>query len=110
MSLTYMKDELLSFKLLRNEVHLFMKFTIKKTFLLAKVDEKAKVNLYTLLDVETFDKVIVIGTKDTDVVEKDTVQAEISFSLTNEKLILSTGETRYVDVAQKFVTSIGKVK
>lgn len=88
----------------------FMRFTVKKTFLLVKVDKKEKVNIYTLLDSNTFDKFICIGTKDTDVQEKDTVEAEVSISLQSEKLILSNGETRYLDVANKFVTSVQKVK
>lgn len=87
-----------------------MRFTVKKKFLVAKIDEKTKVNLYTLLDTDNFDKFIAVGTKETDVVEKDTAEVEISVSLTNERFVLSNGETRFLDVANKFVSSIQKVK
>ncbi|BCD33086.1 hypothetical protein BC30102_p122 (plasmid) [Bacillus cereus] len=87
-----------------------MKFVINKKFMVAKIDEREKVNLYTLLDVDTFEKFISIGTKTIeDIEERVIVEAEISIRTYPERFALKTGETKFVETINTFVTELKKV-
>jgi len=86
-----------------------MKFTISKKFILGKVEEKETVNLYTLLDVDTFDKIISIGGKFNDLVERETYEVELSIRMYPERFETKSGERKYLDVANTFVSRISKV-
>lgn len=85
-----------------------MKFTISKKFILGKVEEKETVNLYTLLDVDTFDKIISIGGKFNDLVERETYEVELSIRMYPERFETKSGERKYLDVANTFVSKISK--
>ena len=85
-----------------------MKFTISKKFILGKVEEKETVNLYTLLDVDTFDKIVSIGGKFNDLVERETYEVELSIRMYPERFETKSGERKYLDVANTFVSKISK--
>lgn len=86
-----------------------MKFEINKTFILLKVDEKKTVNLYTLIDSETGDKVVAIGVKETGLNDRDLVDVTLSLRTENEKFDTKDG-VKYVEKLNTFVSKISKVK
>lgn len=85
-----------------------MKFTVSKKFIIGKVEEKDSVNLYTLLDVETLDKFVSIGGKFKDLVERETYEVEISIRMYPERFETKSGERKYLDVANTFISKISK--
>lgn len=68
-----------------------MKFDINKQFILLKVDEKSTVNLYTLIDSESGDKVVTIGVKETELKNRDLVDVTLSIRTQNEKFDTKDG-------------------
>lgn len=86
-----------------------MKFDINKQFIVLKVDEKSTVNLYTLIDSETGDKVVAIGVKETELKNRDLVDVTLSIRTQNEKFDTKDG-VKYVEVLNTFVSKISKVK
>lgn len=86
-----------------------MKFDINKQFIVLKVDEKKTVNLYTLIDAETGDKVVAIGVKETELKNRDLVDVTLSIRTQNEKFDTKDG-VKYVEVLNTFVSKISKVK
>jgi hypothetical protein len=89
----------------------FMRFIANKRFILAKVEEKDMVNVYTFLDLHTFDKFTSIGRKfkDLDLVEKEIYEVEVSIKLYPEQFETKAGERKYLNVANTFVMGIKKV-
>lgn len=85
-----------------------MKFTISKKFILGKVEEKENVNLYTFLDIDSFDKFISIGGKFKDLVERETYEVEILIRMYPERFETKSGERKYLDVANTFVSKMSK--
>lgn len=85
-----------------------MKFTINKKFILGKVEEKETVNLYTFLDVDTLDKFTSIGAKQKDLIERETYEVEISIRMYAERFETKSGERKYLDVANTFISKISK--
>lgn len=83
-----------------------MKFTIVKKFILGRVEDKGTVNLYTLLDVDTLDKFVFIGGKFKDLEEKQVYDFEISIRMSSERFETKTGERKYLDVANTFVSKV----
>ncbi|WP_404428054.1 hypothetical protein LG296_21260 (plasmid) [Ureibacillus chungkukjangi] len=86
-----------------------MKFTINKKFILGKVEEKGTVNLYTLLDVDTLDKVVSIGGKFKDLTERKTYDVEITIRMSAERFETKSGERKYLDVANTFISKFEEV-
>nr|WP_192957026.1 hypothetical protein [Bacillus licheniformis] len=86
-----------------------MKFDINKQFIVLKVDEKSTVNLYTLIDSETGDKVVSIGVKETELKNRDLADVTLSIRTQNEKFDTKDG-VKYVEVLNTFVSKISKVK
>lgn len=88
-----------------------MKFTISKNYILVKTEEKEKVNRYTLVDNETYEKITTIGVKpNVNIEERALVKAEISVRIKNERLELKNNEKKYLEIASLFISSIEKVK
>lgn len=88
-----------------------MKFAINKKYILVKVEEKEKVNLYTLVDNETYEKVRTIGVKpELKIEERSLVEVEINIRIESERFDLKNNEKKFVEVASLFITSIKKVK
>ncbi|HFK1501377.1 TPA: hypothetical protein ACGXMW_005835 [Bacillus paranthracis] len=88
-----------------------MKFTINKKFILVRVEEKEKVNRYTLVDNETCQKVQTIGVKpENKIEERSLVEAEVTVRLQSERFELKNNEKKFVEVANLFISSIKKVK
>ncbi|KZD56530.1 hypothetical protein [Bacillus cereus] len=88
-----------------------MIFTITKKFILAKVEEKQKCNMYTLLDTENHNKSVIFGLKTDEVFETlKVVEIDMDMRIQNERLTLQNGEKVYKDTATMFVKSIRKVK
>lgn len=84
-----------------------MKFTITKKFILAKAVDKGTVNLYTLLDVEDFSKIVAIGVKTVHPLpERALVEVDINLRTKSNRFELKTGETKYVEEASTFVSSV----
>lgn len=86
-----------------------MKFDISKQFIVLNVEEKKTVNLYTLIDVETGDKVVSIGIKTNELKVRDLVDVTLSTKIKNERFDTKNG-VKYVEVVNTFVSEIGKVK
>lgn len=87
-----------------------MKFIVTKKFMIAKIEPKGTVNLYTLLDSETFEKFVSIGTQDTkNIQERDIVEAEIAIRTSPERFVLKTGEVKFVEVANTFIVALNAV-
>lgn len=87
-----------------------MKFEINKKFILLKADEKSTVNLYTLIDIESGDKFISIGTKEPGLMSRDLVDVIISIRTQNEKIETKNDGVKYVESLNTFVSKISKVK
>ena len=87
-----------------------MKFDINKQFIVLKVDEKATVNLYTLIDAESGDKVVSIGVKEGSLSNRDLVDATLSIRTQNEKFETKNDGVKYVETLNTFVSKISKVK
>jgi hypothetical protein len=77
-----------------------------KKFLVAKIEEKTNVNLYTLLDLDNFDKITTIGVKVDDVKEREVVEAKIRISLKRLSFKDEKGQQIWVDVADTFLVDI----
>lgn len=87
-----------------------MRFDINKQFIVLKVDEKKTVNLYTLIDSETGDKVVSIGVKETELKDRDLVDVTLSIRTQNEKFDTKDDGVKYVEILNTFVSKISKVK
>ncbi|CAM4357088.1 hypothetical protein BAQ46_15960 [Bacillus paranthracis] len=88
-----------------------MMFTITKKFILAKVEEKQKCNMYTLLDTENHNKSVLFGAKTEEIFEElKVVEIDMNVRIQNEKFTLYNSEKVYKDTATMFVTDIRKVK
>lgn len=82
-----------------------MKFVIEKNYMILKVDEKAKVDLYTLIDLEDGTKITAIGAKSEDELKRlDVVAATITLNVKAEK----KGE-EYLQTVSTFVSKVEKV-
>lgn len=87
-----------------------MKFIIEKNFMVLKVEEKAKFDLYTLIDLEQGDKVTAIGAKAKEKISKmDVVAAVINVTLKSEKFETKKDGDKYVQTANTFVSDVQKV-
>jgi hypothetical protein len=82
-------------------------YTIEKRCLIANVDEKENINLYTLLDVGTFDKTVGIGVKiDKPIPEMSVATVKMTLK-TDRKRVVDNGNTEWLEVVvSKFIDSI----
>jgi hypothetical protein len=88
-----------------------MKFTLTKKFILGKIDEKNKANIYYLLDTETLDKTVLFGAKIPETFEeRSVVEVDIDMRIQNQRFDLVNGEKKYTDTASMFLSAIRKVK
>ncbi|GAB6621266.1 hypothetical protein [Bacillus paranthracis] len=88
-----------------------MKFTLTKKFILGKIDEKNKANIYYLLDTETLDKTVLLGAKIPETFEeRSVVEVDIDMRIQNQRFDLVNGEKKYTDTASMFLSAIRKVK
>jgi hypothetical protein len=88
-----------------------MKFTLTKKFILGKIDEKNKANIYYLLDTETLDKTVLLGAKIPELFEeRSVVEVDIDMRIQNQRFDLVNGEKKYTDTASMFLSAIRKVK
>jgi len=78
--------------------------------MIAKIENKGTVNLYTLLDADTFEKLVSLGSVIKDLKEREIVEAEISIKTTSERFVLKTGETKFIKTASTFVADLKRVK
>lgn len=87
-----------------------MIFKITKSFILGKVEEKNKANIYYLLDTETLDKTVVLGIKTEEVFqERSIVEVDIDMRIQKERFNLINGEKKYADTVSMFLSAIRKV-
>ncbi|WP_282035430.1 hypothetical protein, partial [Metabacillus indicus] len=70
---------------------------------------KSTVNLYTLIDTETGDKVVSIGVKETGLENRDLANVTLTIKTQNEKFNTKDG-AKYVEVVNTFISKISKVK
>ncbi|HFJ9332378.1 TPA: hypothetical protein ACGW5B_005889, partial [Bacillus paranthracis] len=69
-----------------------MKFTLTKKFILGKIDEKNKANIYYLLDTETLDKTVLLGAKIPETFEeRSVVEVDIDMRIQNQRFDLVNG-------------------
>jgi hypothetical protein len=88
-----------------------MKFTLTKKFILGKIDEKNKANIYYLLDTETLDKTVLFGAKIPETFEeRSVVEVDIDMRIQNQRFDLVNGKKKYTDTASMFLSAIRKVK
>jgi hypothetical protein len=84
-----------------------MKFTLTKKFILGKIDEKNKANIYYLLDTETLDKTVLFGAKIPETFEeRSVVEVDIDMRIQNQRFDLVNGEKKYTDTASMFLSSL----
>ncbi|AYV69392.1 hypothetical protein C2I06_22495 [Niallia circulans] len=86
-----------------------MKFSIQQRYILARIEEKGKVNLYTLLDSKRYEKMVLIGNKVDGVKTWDLVDAEIDLTLKVERIETLEGKTIFVNIANSFLRNLQKV-
>ena len=87
-----------------------MKYIIEKNYMVLKVDKKAKVDLYTLIDLEQGDKVTAVGVKcEEELKHLDVVHAVIALTVKTEKVTTKKDGDKYIQTANTFVSSIEKV-
>lgn len=87
-----------------------MKFNIEKQYALLKVEEKAKVDLYHLIDLDNGDKVTALGAKSEEKLNQlDVAAVTLTLNINTEKV--GTGDnSKYLQVAKIFISKIEKVK
>lgn len=86
-----------------------LKFQIEEKFILLKVEEKESVNLYTLINNETGDKIVAIGVKEAGLKSRDLVNVTLSVRTQNEKFDTKKDGVKYVETLNMFVSRINKV-
>jgi len=86
-----------------------VRYSIEGRFVLAKAEEKGKVNLYTLLDGKRYEKMVLIGTKITGIEPWDLVDVEIDLTIKSERIETIDGKIMYLDVVQSFLKNMKKV-
>ncbi|MFA1512446.1 hypothetical protein ACDN41_24745 [Priestia aryabhattai] len=87
-----------------------MKFTIQGYYVVAKVEEKGKVNLYTLLDEVRFEKIVLIGNKVEGIEGLDLVEAEIDLTIKAERIEAAEGKKLFINNANLFLRNLRKVE
>ncbi|EEM91481.1 hypothetical protein BK749_01600 [Bacillus thuringiensis serovar vazensis] len=87
-----------------------MKFIIQGRYVVAKIEEKGKVDLYTLIDSKRYDKMVIIGNKVKDVKVWDSVDAEIDLRIIPERIETIDGKTVFVNAANSFLRHLKKVE
>lgn len=87
-----------------------MKFNVEKQYALLKVEEKAKVDLYHLIDLDNGDKVTALGVKSEEKFNQlDVAAVTLTLNINTEKV--GTGDnSKYLQVAKIFISKIEKVK
>jgi hypothetical protein len=87
-----------------------MKFIIVKRYAILKVEEKAKVDLYHLIDLDSGDKVTAVGVKaDTPLNNLDLVDVKLSLTLKTERVETKKDGVKFLQVTNIFVSEILKV-
>ncbi|MDZ4508201.1 hypothetical protein ORM40_26380 [Bacillus cereus] len=83
------------------------RYSVTQKYMVAGVDEKEKVSLYTLIEVPAIKKrmVVCIGNKIDGLVVGNTYEVELDISIETKKFDTKDG-VKYVDVASKFVRDI----
>ncbi|BCC09606.1 hypothetical protein BCJMU51_p66 (plasmid) [Bacillus cereus] len=83
------------------------RYSVTQKYMVAGVDEKEKVSLYTLIEVPAIKKrmVVCIGNKVDGLVVGNTYEVELDISIETKKFDTKDG-VKYVDVASKFVRDI----
>ena len=87
-----------------------MKYIIEKNYMILKVVQKEKVDLYTLIDLDEGDKVTAVGVKCEEELKRlDVVSVVISLTVKTEKITTKKDGDKYIQVANTFVSAIEKV-
>ncbi|GAB6464385.1 hypothetical protein bcgnr5390_66540 [Bacillus luti] len=83
------------------------RYSVTQKYMVAGVEEKEKVSLYTLIEVPAIKKriVVCIGNKVDGLVVGQTYEVELDISIETKKFDTKDG-VKYVDVASKFVRDI----
>lgn len=87
-----------------------MKFNIERKYAVLKVETKAKVDLYHLIDLDSGDKISALGVKTDDVFQQlDLVSVKLTLNVNSERV--GTGDNvKYLQVARTFISEIDRVK
>lgn len=83
-----------------------MKFTIQGRYMLASIEEKGRVNLYTLLDSKRYEKTVLIGNKIEGVNAWELVDAEIDLAVKAERIETIEGKTLFINTTNLFLKSL----
>ncbi|MBX4164449.1 hypothetical protein [Priestia megaterium] len=87
-----------------------MKFIIEKRYAILKVEEKVKVDLYHLIDLDSGDKVTAVGVKaDGALNNLDVVDVKLSLTLKTERVETKKDGVKFLQVTNIFVSEIQKV-
>jgi len=86
------------------------KYTISKQYMLVGLEEKGKVDLYTLLELPAHHRkvLVAIGEKSEGLTIGQTVEATLEITIENESFDLKEGR-KFVEVARKFIRSVKPV-
>lgn len=75
-----------------------------------KVDQKDKVDLYTLIDLDTGDKTTSVGSKCTEELKQlDIVRVSMAINVKQEKIETKKDGDKYFQVANVFISSVEKL-
>ena len=85
-----------------------MRFLIEKNYMVLLVEEKAKSNLYTLIDLDNGDKVKALGVK-SKVEKMQIVKTTLNLVVKNERFETKEG-MKYVNALSMFIETIEQVK
>lgn len=87
-----------------------MKYIVEKNFMVLKVDQKDKVDLYTLIDLESGDKTTAVGNKSPQELNQlDIVRVSITINVKQEKIETKNEGDKYIQLANVFVSSVKKL-
>lgn len=83
------------------------RYSVIQNYMVAGVEEKEKVSLYTLIEIPAVKKrmVVCIGNKVENLVVGQTYEVELEISIETKRFDTKDG-MKYVDVASKFVRDI----
>ncbi|HFJ9344438.1 hypothetical protein PDK93_27825 [Bacillus cereus] len=83
------------------------RYSVIQKYMVAGVEEKEKVSLYTLIEIPAVKKrmVVCIGNKVENLVVGQTYEVELEISIETKRFDTKDG-MKYVDVASKFVRDI----
>jgi len=88
-----------------------MKFQIEKNYAVLKIEEKKNADLYSLIDLDSGDKITSIGVKSDEKIKPlEIVSITLSLVVKTERVETKDKGFKYFNVANTFVSEVKKVR